>query len=116
MVLDDLSGLFNTPLDKTIGVVTKPTDEDNKQRLGLSKKNNYFIAAPILINIPLWNERNYTPRLIQWCHDHKHILRYPDQDALNVVLQDDLVQLPMRYNVAPFFLSYQFFKTSALLP
>lgn len=116
LVLDDLSGLFNTPLDKTIGVVTKPTDEDNKRRLGLSEKNNYFIAAPILINIPLWNERNYTPRLIQWCHDHKHILRYPDQDALNVVLQDDLVQLPMRYNVAPFFLSYQLFKTSALLP
>lgn len=113
LILDDISALFSLPLDKTIAAVANPLDKKNKCRLNLSQSSCYFFAAPILINISKWRQNNYTQQLIDWCHHHKEQLVYPDLDALNVLLQDDVIQLPTRYNIVPLFLQVHLFSNKA---
>jgi len=114
LILDDLSPLFLLPLDKTIGAVVNPVDKGNKARLGLVPEDYYFFSAPILINSVRWREKDYTPLLIKWCRENKEHLLFPDLDALNVLLQKEMMPLPMRYNVVPHFLDKQIFNISAL--
>lgn len=113
LILDDISGVFSLPLEKTIAAVANPFDKKNKCRLNLSQSSCYFYAAPVLINIARWKQNNYTQQLIDWCHHHKEQLVYPDLDALNVLLQDDVIQLPARYNVVPQFLHAHLFSNKA---
>lgn len=116
LILDDISAVFSLPLEKTIAAVTNPFDKDNKQRVSLQTHNFYFIAAPLLINTLRWREQKYTHQLIEWCHSHLDILKFPDQDALNVLLQNDKEELPLRFNVFPYFLNPQHFSRKDLIP
>ena len=114
LILDDISAVFSLPLEKTIAAVANPFDKGNKQRVGLQSENSYFIAAPLLINTLRWRGQKYTHQLIEWCHSHQSILKFPDQDALNVVLQNEREDLPLRYNVFPYFLNPQHFSRTDL--
>ena len=116
LILDDISAVFSLPLEKTIAAVTNPFDKDNKQRVSLQTHNSYFIAAPLLINTLRWRTQQYTSQLIEWCHSHLDILKFPDQDALNVLLQNDKEELPLRFNVFPYFLNPQHFSRKDLIP
>ena len=116
LILDDISAVFSLPLEKTIATMSDPFDNENKSRVSLQEQNSYFVAAPLLINIIRWKETNYTPLLLDWCYSHLNVLKYPDQDALNVVLQNDREHLPMRFNVCPFFLRPHNFERKDLIP
>ena len=116
LILDDVSALFSLPLEKTIAAVVNPFDKDNKQRIRLQTHNSYFISAPLLINTLRWRAQQYTPQLLEWCHSHLDILKFPDQDALNVLLQNDKEELPLRFNVFPCFLNPQHFSRKDLIP
>ena len=113
LVLDDVSAVFSMPLEKTIAAVENPFGKSNKERVCLQSENSYFIAAPLLINTLRWREQKYTHQLIEWCHSHQSILKFPDQDALNVLLQNDVIHLPARYNVIPHFLETHWFSKKA---
>ncbi len=114
LILDDISAVFSLPLEKTIAAVVNPFNKGNKQRVGLQSENSYFIAAPLLINTYRWRGKKYTHQLIEWCHSHQSILKFPDQDALNVVLQNERENLPLRYNVFPNFLNPEHFSRTDL--
>lgn len=114
LILDDISAVFSLPLEKTIAAVANPFDKGNKQRVCLQSKNSYFIDAPLLINTHRWRGQKYTHQLIEWCHSHQSILKFPDQDALNVVLQNEREELSWRYNVLPFFLNPEHFSRTDL--
>lgn len=116
LILDDISAVFSQPLEKTIATMSDPFDNENKSRVSLQEQNSYFVAAPLLINTIRWKEINYTPLLLDWCYSHLNVLKYPDQDALNVVLQNDREHLPMRFNVCPFFLRPHNFERKDLIP
>lgn len=116
LILDDISAVFSLPLEKTIATMSDPFDNENKSRVSLQEQNSYFVAAPLLINTIRWKETNYTPLLLDWCYSHLNVLKYPDQDALNVVLQNDREHLPMRFNVCPFFLRPHNFERKDLIP
>lgn len=116
LILDDISAVFFLPLEKTIATMSDPFDNENKSRVSLQEQNSYFVAAPLLINTIRWKEINYTPLLLDWCYSHLNVLKYPDQDALNVVLQNDREHLPMRFNVCPFFLRPHNFERKDLIP
>lgn len=116
LILDDISAVFSLPLEKTIATMSDPFDNENKSRVSLQEQNSYFVAAPLLINTIRWKEINYTPLLLDWCYSHLNVLKYPDQDALNVVLQNDREHLPIRFNVCPFFLRPHNFERKDLIP
>lgn len=99
LVADDISKLFLAPIDTAIAAVPEFWNQKHRKKWQLSAETFYFNAGVLLINLSIWREKDYAKSLITWCGEHQKRLRFPDQDALNVVLQDDVSWLPLRYNV-----------------
>ncbi|NDL64789.1 glycosyltransferase family 8 protein [Acerihabitans arboris] len=59
---------------------------------------NYFNSGFLYINIPLWLERKTTARLLKLLSAKGDYFRFPDQDALNLVLEQEVLLLPKKYN------------------
>jgi lipopolysaccharide biosynthesis glycosyltransferase len=66
--------------------------------LGEHAPKRYFNSGVMLINLDYWRERNVKEQAIDFMDRHRDILRFPDQDALNVVLEHDLTYLPQKWN------------------
>lgn len=66
-------------------------------KLGL-KSGNYFNSGFLFINVPLWTEKKTTERIIQTLSVHGEGLNFPDQDALNITLEHEVMLLPKKYN------------------
>ena len=62
------------------------------------KTGNYFNSGFLYINIPEWLERNTTERIIQTLARPENDFKFPDQDALNIVLEREVLLLPKKYN------------------
>lgn len=61
-------------------------------------KGNYFNSGFLYINIPQWLEKNTTERIIRTLSLQESEFKFPDQDALNIVLEHEVLLLPKRYN------------------
>lgn len=66
-------------------------------KLGL-ESGNYFNSGFLYINVPLWTEKMTTERIIQTLSVHGEVLNFPDQDALNITLEHEVMLLPKKYN------------------
>ncbi|WP_047608266.1 glycosyltransferase family 8 protein [Rahnella aquatilis] len=61
-------------------------------------KGNYFNSGFLYINIPQWLEKNTTERIIRTLSLQGNDFKFPDQDALNIVLEHEVLLLPKKYN------------------
>lgn len=100
LCLGSIKELLDLPLDN----YTLCAVNDNKRarktlcsELGL-KKGNYFNSGFLYINIPLWLKRNTSERLIEVLRSRGNYFRFPDQDALNLMLENEVLLLPKKYN------------------
>lgn len=59
---------------------------------------NYFNSGFLYINITMWVERNTTNRVIDELRANGEKFRFPDQEALNVVLENETFLLSKEYN------------------
>lgn len=66
-------------------------------QLGLVQ-GNYFNSGFLYINIPQWIEKKTTERIIQVLSQREGELKFPDQDALNIALENEVLLLPKKYN------------------
>lgn len=67
------------------------------KRLGL-KTDKYFNSGVLVINMALWKRKNIT-KLITACYSEFYeFFLLPDQDAINVVLQNNIYDLPYKFN------------------
>lgn len=57
----------------------------------------YFNTGMMSVDVERWRERNITSRSEKYLVETT-IRRYPDQDALNVALYNDWLELPSRFN------------------
>lgn len=56
----------------------------------------YVNSGVLLINLAYWRKHNVTEKLFKFVKEHKVV--WPDQDAINVVLEKKIYLLPFRYN------------------
>jgi len=93
--------------DKTIGMVLDSLIIDSKQSVGLNKEDNYYNSGVILIDIDKWRERECSRRIMEHI---KNVRTYGtvDQDVLNIELKDEIVTLPIKYNLQPIHLVYPY--------
>lgn len=68
------------------------------KHLGEHSPARYFNSGVMMINLDYWRERNVKDKAIEFMMKHRDILRFPDQDALNVVLQHGVVFMPEKWN------------------
>jgi len=97
-------GSIRSLIDISMGDYTLCAVNDNKQarstlcpELNLAS-GNYFNSGFLYINIPLWLARKTTERLVALITAKGGYFRFPDQDALNVVLENEVLLLPKKYN------------------
>ena len=107
IVRHDLTELFSTDLGgKAAGVVMDQECDDvtNYNRLGLNWDYQYFNSGVMLFNLDYWREHRIFPKLVDWIRNNPERCLYPDQDALNVVLEGKVKYLSPKFNCQTGFL------------
>ena len=79
-------------------IVTKKEFQQHIEDLQLSTNHRYFGSGVLLINSKKWREEKNTKKLLQMTEKFKSILKYPDQDVLNIVFNQAYLKLNIGYN------------------
>lgn len=66
--------------------------------LGEHGPARYFNSGVLLMNLDYWREHSVKEKAIDFMVRHREILRFPDQDALNVVLEKAVTFMPEKWN------------------
>ena len=61
----------------------------------------YYNSGVLLFDLTRWEEENCTEKLYSELDLYRNILRFPDQDLLNLALHDSIGDLPFSYNITP---------------
>lgn len=62
------------------------------------KLTKSFNAGMLLIDCKKWQENKISQKAYQYQIENEHLLEYPDQDSLNIILQDTWQIVPYRWN------------------
>lgn len=73
-------------------------DEDRHKLLNLDLNIPYINSGVLLINIKYWRQHNVVFRCMECIETQSERLLFHDQDTLNIVLQNEIVLLPITYN------------------
>lgn len=100
VVLGDICNLFKTDLENqpvaaTLDLATDPSYNSSL----LSGHEKYFNAGVLLIDLEKWRNLNVFSKALTLLK-HKN-LKYLDQDALNLILDNNWKRLNLRYNFQP---------------
>jgi lipopolysaccharide biosynthesis glycosyltransferase len=100
LAMDDVRPLWQAGLGgKTLGAVTnvfEPWNAGYPQALGLS--HPYFNSGVLLLDLERMRATGAADEVHRYAVEHHSELTWPDQDALNVVLGDERVELNPRWN------------------
>ena len=98
-LLDDPGKLYDEPFDGTLcmAVVTK-IKENHPEKLGISS-GEYFNSGVLVFSPAEWKRQNYIEKFKECFKNYSHVLRYPDQDILNVVFRNKIKILHPRWNL-----------------
>lgn len=72
----------------------------NQQRLSFDFQNKYFNSGVIYANLKQWNEGHCSDKIFSLIQSEGQTgkLKYPDQDALNIIFFGQLIYLDRKYN------------------
>jgi lipopolysaccharide biosynthesis glycosyltransferase len=99
--LKPLAGLWNS-LDGRNALLAAVEDGpvavvERVQALGL-KAGRYFNSGVLLMPLERWRRERVTEKVLACIGSHQQRLKYPDQDALNIVLEGAVHYLPPAFN------------------
>lgn len=77
-------------------------DKHTLNRLEMPQ-GKYLNAGVIVMNLDYWRKHDVFNRLLDYIVLKGASLTYLDQDALNFILQNERRQLPVKYNVTPYY-------------
>lgn len=67
--------------------------------LGMVHSAKYFNAGVMLVNLAYWRAHKVKEKVIEFVYRHPELIKYPDQDGLNFVINGNWRELHPRYNV-----------------
>ena len=114
LIANSILPLFSLDMKgKAVGAVNENilSSIRHARRLNYDENKGYFNAGVLLIDLKQWRETNATKQLIDFCVKNIKHLRLFDQDALNVIFQDNKYELPLCYNVIPVNLTSDYYYT-----
>ncbi|RYX87124.1 glycosyltransferase family 8 protein [bacterium] len=102
IVLGDLQEIYKTNINPFAAGATpdRAMFRNNDPRiiaLGVNKED-YFNSGVLLINIRQWKEQMITEKTVDFIKENEELVKFPDQDALNHVLNNNYYKLSNRYN------------------
>lgn len=102
LVLKSLDELWKINIDNhSAGVVTDQQGQDIRKynNLEYDMALGYFNAGVMLINLDYWRVNHITEEVLEYIDNNPEKLKLRDQDALNYVLKETKLELPLRFNV-----------------
>lgn len=117
IVRKSLASLWDTDLGNyTLGAAMEPTaNSKRRESLGIGGKP-YYNAGVLLVNLTNWRKSKAEKRILDYCASNSSRLFANDQDAINVVLKDEILALSPSYNFSNVFIYYPFRILEALMP
>lgn len=113
LVLHDLHSIFNTDITgKYLAAVKDPSwffQNMHVVELNLDYRGFYFNSGVMLMNLKKIREDNLLAKLEDYTNNN--FRTYMDQDALNVVVENDVLLLPVEANTMNFFFEHNDMKT-----
>ena len=104
LIANSILPLFSLDMKgKAVGAVTQnyPYAKESIKRLNYDVNKGYLNFGVLLIDLKQWRENNLMKQSIDYCVKNIEYLRFVDQDALNVIFQDNKYELPLCYNIIP---------------
>lgn len=85
--------------DKIVFVVEESNKYVVKRRIEdlKLKKDKYFNSGVLYINIENWLNNDINKKLVEYSSEKRNLM-FPDQDMLNVVLEDKCIYMDRKYN------------------
>jgi UDP-glucose/galactose:(glucosyl)LPS alpha-1,2-glucosyl/galactosyltransferase len=102
LVLSDLHGLWETPLDPyplaAVANVVEPPARPHVEALGITYPGGFFNSGVLLMDLDRMRAERSSEQLFKTAVDRRESLVWPDQDALNVVFARRWLSLHPRWN------------------
>jgi lipopolysaccharide biosynthesis glycosyltransferase len=98
VVLVDLRALWDLNLEGKLIAAAPDLFMPDNARLGLPSNYCYFNAGVLVINLAGWRANNLIRTFVEYVEKESAILRFHDQDTLNVILQDSVKYLDLSWN------------------
>lgn len=99
VILEDPVDLItNFPEDAWCCGVPDAMSARNKKRLGLTGYAPYINSGVLVIDLDAWRANNIEEKMLEYAREHTDILKYQDQDVINVAMRDHVHFLPLRWN------------------
>lgn len=105
IVLKSLKDLWETDISHYESACTldpPTTSELFKKQTNLE---NYFNTGIMLANLKMWRQNNVEEKIFAAIKQHQKILRFPDQDSLNIAIKK-MKTLDNKYNILASYLDY----------
>lgn len=99
IVNDSLFALWNIDITNyACGVVEDFSSDDVFVHNRIRTDAPYFNSGVLLMNLDYWRKNDVTNKLIETVEKYPDMCFYPDQDALNILLEGKVFFLDYRYN------------------
>jgi len=100
LCMGDIQPLLDLALDENVAAVVSDVGRTAKKRITALELtgDRYFNSGVMLINVPKWNELHITERTLEMLSATPERFLLPDQDVLNILLQDKAIFLPQAWN------------------
>lgn len=95
LITDSLIKLTELNIDKTVSVVIDSHVNERINAINLDS-DRYFNSGVLFINIKKWCDNQISIKTFNLLSNNRY--RFPDQDALNIVLSKQCLYLPIYYN------------------
>lgn len=69
----------------------------------INQDSAYFNSGVLIINVDEWRKNNISQKLVSFIAQNQTRIIWPDQDALNVVLYQKWLKLPLKWNLQSHF-------------
>lgn len=100
VVRHDISELWNTDIySYALAAVQDAPNSGAQERLGYSSAYRYFNSGVMLVNLAYWRAHNANEKLTSYIQHNAAIIVHHDQDVLNAVFHDQVLFLPLKWNM-----------------
>lgn len=110
VVTSNISELFKMDMTDSPIAAIVDVESFNPQtiaRCELSDTEEYFCSGILLMNLKYWRENKIKDKVIQWGKENGQLIKFPDQDTMNILFKSDKIVLPIKYGLQPAFLNCQ---------
>lgn len=99
IVNGDLKSLWDTDLSSwACAVVEDQCSDDIRLHNRIEMYSTYFNSGVLLMNLKYWRDNGIKEKLVDYIFNNPEKCLYPDQDALNVILEGKIFFLDYKYN------------------